>query len=131
MSALITGFAASFFGAGCSFTTKGSPPFFMWFFLMNGILILHHQKTNIFLMKKLLFITALLAGNYVIHAQNVGINTLTPHPSSELDVTSSTKGFLAPRMTKTQRNAIASPTMGLLIYQKDSVPGFYVYDSSA
>jgi hypothetical protein len=39
----------------------------------------------------------------------VGIGTTTPNASAELDVTSTTKGFLVPRMTQAQRNAIAIP----------------------
>ena len=46
----------------------------------------------------------------------VGIGTITPNSSAELDVTSTTKGFLPPRMTQTQRDAIASPAIGLQIY---------------
>lgn len=63
-------------------------------------------------------------------AQNVGINTTTPDASSELDITSSNKGFLTPRMTEAQRNAIAAPATGLLIYQINAAPGFYVYDGT-
>ncbi|MBK9733460.1 MAG: hypothetical protein IPO92_00255 [Saprospiraceae bacterium] len=48
----------------------------------------------------------------------VGINTASPHASAALDVTSvdNNKGFLPPRMTMAQRNAIASPAAGLTIY---------------
>jgi hypothetical protein len=47
---------------------------------------------------------------------NVGIGTTTPNASARLDVTSSTQGFLPPRMTTTQRDAIVSPVAGLTIY---------------
>ena len=46
----------------------------------------------------------------------VGIGTTNPNASAELDVTSTTKGFLPPRLTTTQRNAISSPATGLTIY---------------
>ena len=46
----------------------------------------------------------------------VGINTTTPDASALLDVTSTTKGFLPPRMTTTQINAITSPAAGLVVY---------------
>lgn len=49
----------------------------------------------------------------------VGIGTSTPHESSVLDVHSETKGFLPPRLTKSERNSISSPTNGLLIYNTD------------
>jgi len=60
-----------------------------------------------------------------------GIGTATPNSSSLLDVTSTTKGVLVPRMTKTQRDAIVSPATGLLIYQTNSTAGFYYYSGSA
>ena len=50
--------------------------------------------------------------------------------SAILDVVSTSKGMLVPRMTSTQRNAISSPATGLLIYQTNSTPGFYYYDGS-
>ncbi|MCR9181684.1 MAG: fibrobacter succinogenes major paralogous domain-containing protein [Flavobacteriaceae bacterium] len=46
----------------------------------------------------------------------VGIGTETPHASAKLDVTSTTQGFLPPRMTFLQRDFIASPSEGLTIY---------------
>jgi uncharacterized protein (TIGR02145 family) len=46
----------------------------------------------------------------------VGIGTNSPDASAQLDILSTTKGFLPPRMTTTQRNAIASPATGLVIF---------------
>lgn len=80
--------------------------------------------------KQLLILTTALITFVAVNGQNVGINTTTPHPSSELDVTSTNKGFLAPRMTQAQRNAIASPATGLLIYQTDVNPGFYTFNGT-
>ena len=60
-----------------------------------------------------------------------GIGTSTPASSSLLDISSTSKGVLMPRMTKTQREAIVSPVEGLLIYQTNNQPGFYYYDGSA
>jgi hypothetical protein len=66
-------------------------------------------------------------------AQSVSINTTgaTADPSAILDVTSTTKGMLIPRMTKAQKTAIATPATGLLIYQTspDSL-GFQYYDGA-
>jgi hypothetical protein len=60
-----------------------------------------------------------------------GIGITSPDPSSLFDVVSTTKGILIPRMTLAQRNAIAIPSTGLLIYQTNSTPGFYYYNGSA
>ena len=46
----------------------------------------------------------------------VGIATATPAASAQLDVSSTTKGFLPPRMTREQILAISSPAEGLIIY---------------
>ncbi len=51
--------------------------------------------------------------------------------SSVLDVKSTTKGLLPPRMTQVQRQAISSPATGLLVYQTDGSTGYYYYNGSA
>lgn len=51
---------------------------------------------------------------------SLGINNATPAASSILDVTSTTKGVLLPRMNTTQQNAISSPATGLLIFNTDT-----------
>jgi hypothetical protein len=47
---------------------------------------------------------------------NVGIGTTTPDANAILQLNSSTKGFLPPRMTTTQKNAISTPPSGLMVY---------------
>jgi len=47
---------------------------------------------------------------------NVGIGTASPNGAAVLDVSSTTRGFLPPRMTTTQRNAITTPPAGLMVY---------------
>jgi hypothetical protein len=67
-----------------------------------------------------------------ISFSQIGIGTSTPSSSAALDVTSTTKGFLAPRMTNVQMNAIASPVTGLMVYCTDCSPaGFYYNTGSA
>jgi trimeric autotransporter adhesin len=61
---------------------------------------------------------------------SVGIGTFTPNVSAALDITSTTKGLLLPRMTKTQRNLIITPTAGLMIFQIDATPGLRVYNGT-
>ena len=82
------------------------------------------KATNIFLALCLVLATALAS-----HAQ-VGIGTSSPNAA--LDVTSTTQGFLPPRMTYAQRQAISSPATGLMIYCTDCGPGqAHVYNGTA
>ena len=54
------------------------------------------------------------------HAQvGIGVTTANMAASAQLDVSSTTKGFLPPRMTYAQRNAIVNPGAGLIIYCTD------------
>jgi hypothetical protein len=53
---------------------------------------------------------------YMVTSGTVGFGTSTPSEKALLDLTSTTKGFLPPRMTTTERNAITSPVAGLMIY---------------
>lgn len=49
-------------------------------------------------------------------ALQVGIGTSSPDSSALLDVSTTTKGLLPPRMTTTQKNAISTPAEGLIVY---------------
>ena len=69
-----------------------------------------------------------LTGNDVyITTGEVGIGTATLSASALLDLSSTTKGLLIPRMTAAQKTAIASPSAGLMIFQTDAPIGFYYY----
>ena len=72
--------------------------------------------------------TTLTDGNITDNG-NVGIGTTTPDTSAALDISSSSKGILVPRMSTAQKNMIATPAIGLLIYQTDSVQGFYYFNT--
>ena len=69
-------------------------------------------------MKKVFLLLSLaLIGLSISYAQlKVGDNPTTINSSAVLEIESTTKGFLPPRMTTTQRNAIATPATGLTIY---------------
>jgi hypothetical protein len=71
------------------------------------------------------------SSNIFNNGSSVGIGTVSPNASAALEVNSTTKGFLLPTMTQTQRNAISTPATGLLIYQSDNTPGFYYYNGAA
>ena len=66
------------------------------------------------------------------HAVGTAINETgdPPDPSAILDVQSTSKGFLPPRMTEIERNAIDPPTAGLIVYQTDGIAGLYYYDGA-
>jgi hypothetical protein len=82
-------------------------------------------------MKQLFLFSICVAIYCMSNAQNnVGIGTQTPHASAALEVSSTTRGLLAPRMTTAQRNAIASPAKGLLVYDSD-LNGLYHYNGSS
>lgn len=76
-------------------------------------------------MKNLIILLFLAIGMFA-HTQ-VAINTdgSLPDNSAIFDAKSINKGVLLPRMTQAQRNAIASPATGLIIYQTDNTPGVY------
>ncbi|NTW31351.1 MAG: hypothetical protein HGB12_01730 [Bacteroidetes bacterium] len=61
---------------------------------------------------------------------NIGIGTSNPGVSNLLELASTTKGFVIPRMTKVQRNAITTKVAGMMIYQTDNTPGLRVYNGS-
>ena len=83
-------------------------------------------------MKKLVASALIFWGGITFAYAQVGIGTNTPDPSAALEIvaTSANKGILIPRLTQTQRNAIASPATGLLIYQTNNSPGLYYFDGT-
>lgn len=71
-------------------------------------------------MKKIIAGLLLLTQSHWVFTQSVGIGTSSPTSSALLHLNSTTKGLLIPRMSTTERNAIASPAEGLLIYNLTS-----------
>ena len=72
-------------------------------------------------MMKAIYATVMMlffTGSMFAQSGSVGINNdgTSPDASAMLDVSSTTKGFLPPRMTTNQRDAISSPVAGLTIY---------------
>jgi hypothetical protein len=67
----------------------------------------------------------LLLSFSVIAQNNVGIGTTTPDPSAVLDVSSSTKGMLVPRLNALQRLGLNNPYHSLLVFDTDSSCFFY------
>ncbi len=60
----------------------------------------------------------------------VGIGTQSPHASAKLEVESSDKGVLIPRMTESEISVIENPAEGLTVYNTDK-QRFYFFDGAA
>lgn len=91
-------------------------------------------------MTKISALLVLVFLNSVAFAQ-VGIGTTNPNSSAQLDITSTSKGFLPPRVALTGTadvSTIVSPATGLLIYNtatagtapNNVVPGYYYYNGT-
>lgn len=82
-------------------------------------------------MKYLILITLSLLLAVYAQGQNVSINATgdPAHPSAMLDISSTDKGLLIPRMTTTERLAINNPAQGLLVYDLYT-RSFWFHDGS-
>ncbi len=82
-------------------------------------------------MKKLNVLLAIMIMAAVAVGQSVGINSdgSTPDASAMLDVKSTNKGFLPPRVPSAEN--IENPATGLLVYQTAVTPGYFYYNGSA
>jgi Chaperone of endosialidase len=82
-------------------------------------------------MKRYLLIAVVLLCYQIAFTQNIAINNdgSTPNPSAILDIKSTSKGLLMPRMTTVQRNAISTPAEGLKVYDTDTKT-FWFYNGT-
>jgi len=72
---------------------------------------------------------ALFISSAAMAQDNMGIGTLAPDPSAILEVSSTNKGVLLPRLTSAQKNGIASPAQGLFIFDT-TTESFWYYDGN-
>lgn len=79
-------------------------------------------------MKKVKLLSLFLVLTTYLLSQNVGIGTSTPNASAAVEIQNTSKGILIPRMTTAQRNAIAAPATGLLVF--DNTTGSFWFKSS-
>lgn len=89
------------------------------------------MKSQANLLKFLLVFMLVPFLSFTIKAQiGAAINTsgASADPSAMLDVSSTSKGVLIPRMTESDRLSILSPARGLLVYQIDATQGFWYHD---
>lgn len=82
-------------------------------------------------MHKVLLISALMFLLITGKTQNIGIGTPTPDASALLDISSTSKGMLIPRMTAAERTAIAAPAEGLMVYQTDAPGDFFIFKNGS
>ena len=80
--------------------------------------------------KVLTIVLAMMVSVNKVQSQ-VSIGVPVPSGSAMLDVSSTTKGFLPPRMSEIQRALIVKPEAGLIVYQIDGKKGLYYFDGSA
>ena len=66
-----------------------------------------------------LFMSCFLFLFALVSYSQIGIGTVTPDKSSMLDVSSTNKGFLYPRLTEVERDGIVNPAKGLTVYNLD------------
>lgn len=76
-----------------------------------------------------LFSVCILSFISAMSQNNVGIGTVTPDPSSIMDLSSTDKGILIPRLTSAQRLAIINPANGLLVFDIDE--NCFIYYSAS
>lgn len=86
--------------------------------------------------RKQIQLSAMIGLILFIHLSSNAQATISPDnttgdPSAMLDIQSSEKGFLMPRMTEDERTAISSPTNGLLYFQTDNSSGFKYNEGDA
>ena len=79
-------------------------------------------------MARLLFLFLLFV-SININGQNVGIGTTSPHPSATLELNSTSKGILIPRLKQNERLAINTPANGLMVFDLDT-ESFWWSDSN-
>lgn len=84
------------------------------------------KSLNIILLNLLTIFIFIISFNSLAQ---VGIGTTSPDASSMLDIQSTAKGMLIPRMDTTQRTGITSPATGLLVFDTDT-QSFWFYAGS-
>lgn len=95
-------------------------PVYLYFLLLRWACTLCSATLKILIMNKK---SILLAAGFLLVAvtgfTQVGVGTTTPHGSAVLDLKSTSKGLLIPRMSTAERKAIVTPAEGLLVFDLD------------
>ena len=86
------------------------------------------MKLRITLFRHALLAALLATGGLTAQAQSVGVGTTAPDASAALDIVSTTKGALLPRVTGT--GSVTNPATGLIVFQTGAPAGYYYYTGS-
>jgi len=91
------------------------------FIKMHYIFLMNRKIMNKFLINQIVIIVLTVFSSAFNAFSQVGINTdgALPDSSAILDMKSTEKGFLPPRMTREQRNSLTTPTAGMIIFCTD------------
>ena len=116
----IVGTNANYTGAAASFWNSGIGPSISVDYAGTGqkIMSFKYFGNEVASIQK----NGVINSSGVISTGAVGVGTTTPVASAKLEVTSTNQGFLPPRMTYTQRNSIATPATGLVLFCTDCGP---------
>jgi hypothetical protein len=79
--------------------------------------------------RNILLVVFLLCIPPLANFAQVGINTITPASSAELDIFSNSKGVLLPALTDAQMRAIATPAQGLIVYNT-TIKNYYYFNGA-
>jgi hypothetical protein len=79
----------------------------------------------------LLMLLTICSGYPGLSQVSISTDGSAPDASAMLEINSTSKGLLIPRMTEAQRTSIASPAAGLMVFQNNNTSGHYLYSGSA
>lgn len=89
----------------------------------NALAVTFHK--TLFTLTGCLFAISLFSQSNFSQPLSINTSGANPDPSAVLDVNSTEKGMLVPRMTTAQRTAIVAPASGLLVYDTDKFSFFF------
>lgn len=88
--------------------------------MINKVYLFYNLNSVFMITPKIKTLCFVLSLSFILVNAQVGIGTTDPNNSSMLEVSSTSKGFLPPRMLESERDAITNPASGLLIYNSTS-----------
>lgn len=89
------------------------------------------KKVKFFSYVLFLVTPSLMCWNSLFSQVSISTDGSVPDASAMLEVKSTDKGLLVPRLTETQRTAILSPAAGLLVFQNNNTTGYYLFSGTA